>query len=136
MAAALWRFWHQRGHLAEGRDALRELLDRPATAALSPARARALGALGGVAWWQGEIADAGKAYAEALAIERQIDDPIGLADALYNAGFVAALGGDDAAARADYQEAIRILEAIGNLKDVVRVREALVFFMYHAGEYR
>ena len=37
-----------------------------------------------------------------------------LLDALYNAGFVAALTGDHAGARADYDEAMRIYEAIGD----------------------
>ncbi len=104
MAAALWRFWQQRGHLAEGRETLRGLLDRPAAAGPTRARARALGGLGGVAYWQADIAGAERAYAEALEIERGLDDPRGLAGALYNAGFVAALTGDRAGARADYDE--------------------------------
>ena len=37
------------------------------------------------------MAAAGKAYDEGLAIERTLDDPAGLAEALYNAGFVAAV---------------------------------------------
>jgi predicted ATPase/class 3 adenylate cyclase len=135
MAAALWRFWQQRGHLVEGRETLRGLLDRPAAAGPTGARARALGGLGGVAYWQADIAGAGHAYAEALEIEREIDDPHGLAGALYNAGFVAALTGDHVGARADYDEAIRIYETIGDRKGLVNVREALAFSMYHSGEF-
>ena len=36
----LWRFWQQRGHLAEGRAALEGLLALPAAAARTPARAQ------------------------------------------------------------------------------------------------
>ena len=135
MAGALWRFWQQRGHLVEGRESLRGLLDRPAAARPTRARARALGGLGSVAYWQADIAAAGQAYTEAVEIERGLDDPSGLAGALYNAGFVAALTGDHAGARADYDEAIRIYEAIGDRKGSLNVREALVFILYHSGEY-
>jgi non-specific serine/threonine protein kinase len=134
-AAAVWRFWQQRGHLAEGRETLRALLDRPAAAGPTKARARALGGLGSVAYWQADIVGAGRAYAEAVEIERGLDDPRGLADALYNAGYVAALTGDSARARAEYDEAIRIYEAMGDRKGLVNVREALVFILLHAGDY-
>ena len=59
----------------------------------------------------------------------------GLADALYNAGFVAALIGDGPRARAEYDEAIRIYEAIGDRKGLLTVREALVFILLHSGDY-
>jgi predicted ATPase/class 3 adenylate cyclase len=135
MAGALWRFWQQRGLLVEGRETLRGLLDRPAAAGPTRARARALGGLGGVAYWQADIAGAGQAYADALEIEREIDDPSGLAGALYNAGFVAALTGDHSGARANYDEAIRIYEVIGDRKGLLSVREALAFILYHSGDY-
>jgi predicted ATPase/class 3 adenylate cyclase len=134
-AAALWRFWHQRGHLVEGREVLDELVKRPDAGSWPGARAKALAALGGVTYWQGDMPSAGAAYAEALRIERDRDDPAALADALYNAGFVAVLTGDPVTARADYTEAIAIYEKLGNPKDLTRVREALVFLMYHQGEY-
>ena len=99
MGAALWRFWQRRAHLAEGRTVLEGLLDMPVAAPRTAARAKALAALGGVRYWQGDLAAAGQAYAEALAIERELDDPAGLAEALYDAGFVAAITGDHATAR-------------------------------------
>ncbi len=134
-AAALWRFWQQRGHLAEGRDTLRALLDLPAAAAPTKARARALGGLGGVAYWQADIESAGRAYAQAVEIERGLADPIGLAEALYNAGFVSVITGDGARARAEYDEAIRIYESLGDRKGLLNVREALVFILVHSGEF-
>jgi predicted ATPase/class 3 adenylate cyclase len=134
-AAALWRFWQQRGHLAEGRDTLRALLDRPAAAAATRARARALGGLGGVAYWQADMTAAGRAYGEAVEIERGLTDPGGLAEALYNAGYVSAITGDRERARAEYDEAIGIYEAIGDRKGLLNVREALAFILIHSGEF-
>ena len=131
---ALWRFWQQRGHLAEGRETAQALLDLPAAAGPTRARARALIGLGGVAYWQADVDVADRAYAEAVRIERGLDDPQGLADALYNAGFAAALVGDRDRARAAYEEAIRIYESIGDRSGQLNVREALVFILLHSGD--
>jgi tetratricopeptide (TPR) repeat protein len=132
---ALWRFWHQRGHLAEGREALEALLDRPAAAARTTARSKALAGLGGVIYWQGNIPAARPVYAEALAIQRELDDPAGLAEALYNAGYVAVLLGDRATARANYADSMNLYEQLGSEKDLLRLREAQVFLMHNEGEY-
>ena len=92
----------------------------PRSRASSPCRPRLLGhplgrsalaGLGGLRYWQGDLAAAGEAYAEALEIERGLDDPRGLAEALYDAGFVAAITGDHATARTDYEESLEIYRA-------------------------
>jgi predicted ATPase/class 3 adenylate cyclase len=133
-AAALWRFWQQRGHLAEGRDTLRALLEQPGATAPTRARARGLGGLGGVTYWQADMASAGRAYDEAVEIERGLDDPSGLAEALYNAGYVSAIAGDRDRARAEYDEAIGIYEAMGDRKGLLRVRDALAFILIRTGD--
>jgi predicted ATPase/class 3 adenylate cyclase len=135
IGAALWRFWQQRGHLAEGRAALEGLLALPTAAARTSARGSALAGLGGLRYWQGDLAAAGEAYAEALEIERGLDDPRGLAEALYDAGFVAAITGDRATARTDYEESLQIYRRLGDEAAVGRLSEALVFVMFHDGEF-
>jgi predicted ATPase/class 3 adenylate cyclase len=102
-AGALWRFWQQRGHLAEGRRWLEALLAPPLPQGRTPARARALTGAGGIAWWQEDMAAAQVFYEEALAIERELGDPAGIAEALYNQGFI--LG-----ARDDFDTAVRLFE--------------------------
>ena len=133
--SALWRFWHQRGHLAEGREALRALLDRPEAALLTAARSKGLAGLGSVIYWQGDIPAARPVYAEALAIQRNLGDPAGLAEALYNAGYVAVLLGDPETARVDYAESMNLFEQLGSDRDLIRLREAQVFLMHSEGEY-
>src|SRR5262249_10938899 len=49
-AAALWRFWQQRGHMEEGSRWFREILSLPAGQAPTAARAKALIGAGGIAW--------------------------------------------------------------------------------------
>src|SRR5438128_5809285 len=80
-AGALWRFWQQRGHLAEGRRWLREILSMPSGQGRTPARSKALTGAGGMAWWQQDRGAAGACYEEALAIERALGDPARIAEA-------------------------------------------------------
>ena len=135
MGAALWRFWQQRGNLAEGRATLEELLARPDAGVPTPGRARALSALGGLAYWQSDMAAAERAYVEGLAIERSQDDPAGLAEALYNLGFVRAIAGKHAEARTLYEEALEIASRVADQPSVLRYQEALAFLMFHMGEF-
>ena len=133
--AALWRFWQIRGNLAEGRATLEDLLARPDAAPPTVARARALSALGGLQYWQSDMEAAGRTYGEGLAIQRSLDDPVGLAEALYNAGFVAAVARDHAAAQGMYDESLEIATRIDDRTWILRLREALAFLMFHMGDY-
>jgi len=92
-AGALWRFWQQHGHLAEGRGWLNELLAMPSGQGRTAARAKALTGAGGIAWWQIDHAGAEAFYGEALAIERELGEPARIAEALYNQAFVAGASG-------------------------------------------
>ncbi|MGR2752238.1 ATP-binding protein [Agromyces arachidis] len=83
LAAASWRFWQTRGHLHEGRSRIETVVSLPGGEPLH--RARALEALGGVYWWQGEIERCVGPYREALAIQRELGDPAEIANAIYNA---------------------------------------------------
>jgi len=132
MGGALWRFWHQRSHLQEGREVLAGLLARPAASAPTAERAKALEGIGGLVYWQGDFASAEGAYSEELAIARTLADPRLVAEALYNLGFVANILGRDAEGRTMHEEALVVFEGLGDQMGMARVREGLVF--YHAGK--
>ena len=87
-ASALWRFWQDRGDLAEGRASLERLLALPGAETRSVARVRALGALGGLAYWQGDYERIVRPYEEALAIAREIGDRGLISRALLDQSFV------------------------------------------------
>ena len=87
-AASIWRFWQQRGHLSEGRLRLERLLAMPTAAARGRLRARALSALGGIAYWQNDNAVTRAAYEEALDVARETRDARLLASALLDFSFV------------------------------------------------
>src|SRR5215218_5145061 len=124
-AGALWRFWQQRGHLAEGRRWLDDVLAMPSGQAPTAARAKALAGAGGIAWWT-DREPARAFYDEALAIERQLDDPAGLAEALYNQAFAVAAEVDwDSAARL-LEEALALFRRLGDEPGVARVLTMLL----------
>ena len=71
LAFALWRFWHQRGHIDEARARVDRVLAMPAwTDVPTAARLRALEAAGGLAYWAGDLTAAGRHYEAAIAVAR------------------------------------------------------------------
>jgi predicted ATPase/class 3 adenylate cyclase len=125
-AGALWRFWQQRGYLDEGRRWLDELLALPSGQGRTAARATALQGAGGLAWWQEDIAAAGRYYREALAIERELGDPARTADALYDLAFVAGATGDVDAAVRYFQQSEELFRKAGDELGITRARWMLV----------
>jgi len=87
LAFALWRFWQQRGHLAEARRRLEGMAAAPWSHDPPSLRARLMEALGGVCWWQGDIAAMRAPYGEAVELWRAGGDRRELANALYNYAF-------------------------------------------------
>jgi predicted ATPase/class 3 adenylate cyclase len=123
-AGALWRFWQQRGHLAEGRRWLEQVLAMPSGQGPTPARAKALTGAGGIAWWSDQ-ATARALYSEALAIERELGDPARLAEALYNQAFVVA--GDDLESAARLlEESLDLFRRVGDEPGAARAMVMLV----------
>jgi len=121
---ALWRFWHQRAHLREGRRWFEGLLALPGADARTGARAKGLTGAAGIAYWQNDYETAEAWYAEAESIDRELGDPAGLADALYNTGTMAGLRGDMAAAREKFSEGAAIGRELGDDAVVERFLEA------------
>lgn len=87
-AALLFRFWERRGHLREGCAWLEEALAQPG-AERSRARATALNALAFLYWRVGDVERAQPVAEQALVLNREQDDPVGLAFALGNLGVIA-----------------------------------------------
>jgi predicted ATPase/class 3 adenylate cyclase len=124
-AGALWRFWQQRGHLAEGRRWLEEVLAMPSGQAPTEARSKALTGAGGIAWWTDQAA-ARALYEEALAIERRLGDPARLAEALYNQSYVLAAEDDLQGASRLLEESVELFRQVGNERGVAKVMVTLV----------
>ncbi len=133
IAGSVWRFWQQRGHLAEGRATLERLLALPEAAGPSLERAKGLTALAGLAYWQADFAVIGAAYGEALDLYRQLGDLASLAHATYNASFVHLVAGDFQRARAMLEESRGFFAELGDEAGLARADEALTAILYRQG---
>jgi non-specific serine/threonine protein kinase len=89
LVVALGHLW-VRGHMAEGRRFLEDLVRREPVEALEP---RALGLLGTLLLYQGEEGRARAVLEDALAAARSANDPRGVALSLIGLGMHANLGG-------------------------------------------
>jgi predicted ATPase/class 3 adenylate cyclase len=121
LVAALWRFWHLHGYLAEGRRWAEEVLALPAASSRTIERARALTALGGLAYWQEDVPATGRAYEEALAIARELRDRSAEAEGVYNLAYVPAFAEDIAGAVTMFEQSKHMFEEIGNHRGVADV---------------
>jgi predicted ATPase/transcriptional regulator with XRE-family HTH domain len=89
LAAALWPFWQQRGHLSEGRSWLREALHHPAAAVTPAVRVGALAGAARLAMDQAAYHEAAERSAQALELARELGDPRVLTAALNTRGLLA-----------------------------------------------
>ncbi len=99
-AGAIWDYWHYWAELREGARWLGALLALPAATAPSLLRAKALRALAGLLYWQGEPDRSFALYEEALAIVRVLGDDRLVAATLHDAAWGALGRGDLALATA------------------------------------
>src|SRR6266568_2258599 len=133
-AGAVWRFWQQRGHLAEGRSWFEEVLAMPSGEGRTAARAKSLIGAGGIAWWRQDRAAAGACYEQALAIERELGDPGRTAEALYYYAFFVA-GDDLESATGLLEESRDLFRSVGDERGVAQVLTLLVMPDAHAGQW-
>ncbi|TAL06494.1 MAG: adenylate/guanylate cyclase domain-containing protein [Chloroflexota bacterium] len=132
---AMWRFWQKRGHLYEARRRLEAMAEAGWSHDDPVLRARLMEALGGVYWWQADIARMKEAYGEALAIWRTMGNKAEIANALYNFSFSFAVSPNpgldpkdadpDGIGAAAQAEALALYEEIGDLRGQANVLWAM-----------
>jgi predicted ATPase len=125
LGASLWRFWQQRGQIAEGRGWLTRVLAMPAPASQGT-RAAALSAAGGLAYWGSEL-DAARSFDKAaVSIWRTVGDGRQLGRALYDLGSLdAGRRPLDAPSTVMLKEAIELANAAGDALGSARATWAL-----------
>ncbi len=115
---ALWRFWHMRGPLSEGRERAEAVLAMAGLAGTS--RLRTLEAAGGIAYWRGDFSEARVHYEAAAELAREMDDPAEIANALYNMAFPRQGRLADPEAAAMVEEALAVYRRLGDTEGTAR----------------
>jgi predicted ATPase/DNA-binding CsgD family transcriptional regulator/Flp pilus assembly protein TadD len=117
LGAALHGFWRMRGHFTEGRSwlesALSDTKDKP-----SPARAKALMAVGTLSSSQGDFVRARAALEESLSIFRELGDLESVASTLRNLGNELRYRGDLEGSWSALEEALGIARELGKEWDI------------------
>ena len=114
LAAALSRFWRIRGHFAEGRERMAELLTLPAAEPRTAARAKALQAAGGFANQQGDYVEARAWFEESLDIYRELGNIRGIGWGLVLLGLLTRYEGHHVAARSLLEESLGLVKQAGD----------------------
>ena len=136
LGGALWRFWHQRSHLAEGHDWLARVLALPSAAPRTAARVKGLDGFGGVAYWRADYGTARSAYAEALAIARELGDRRAVADELFNIRYLDYRDGDFEAVERASEEALAIYRELGDRAGVAKAADFVALGHFRNGRYQ
>ena len=136
IVGALWRFWHLGGQLSEGRRWAEAVLELPSAAAPTAARAKALSAAGGLAYWQGDVPAVRAAYEEALTVSGEIADEAARAQATYDLAFAHGLVPTGAHARTLFERSRAMFERVGNAVGVADTLWALGMLAGLAGDHR
>ncbi|MFY9614957.1 MAG: adenylate/guanylate cyclase domain-containing protein [Candidatus Dormiibacterota bacterium] len=122
LVSALWRFWTMRGHVVEGAEKIKQVLEMPDVSEHKQEQMLGWEAAGGIAWWAGDLGRCTAAYTEALALARELGDDAAIARNLYNGIFPLGASPDKLPAMAMSDEAIAKFDALGDELGGARVR--------------
>jgi predicted ATPase/DNA-binding SARP family transcriptional activator len=115
---SVWRFWHNRGYIAEGRGRLAAFLSHTSASKETRARAKALDGAGSLAIAARDWEAARAYYQELLAIGHALGDEQIIATALTGAGHVALFESDNALARSPLEQGLGLARKAGALWEV------------------
>jgi predicted ATPase/DNA-binding CsgD family transcriptional regulator len=114
LGAALWRFWHRRGYLSEGRSQLAHILAQPPDPASRAERCSVLTGAGILAAYQGDYDQAVRHSEDALSRWRQLGNHQGMARALLCLAAVARFQDDYARAESLGHESLAAFQAVND----------------------
>ena len=136
IAAAIWRFWQQRGHLRRGARLVRSAHPAACGGGLGGrgVLAAAHTAAGGVVYWQNDLDHADEHYLAALEIDQAHGRADRIGDDQYNLAFVAMLRRDFVTARERFTESNRAFGGEGQSERLADSTAALGALEMRAGD--
>jgi predicted ATPase/class 3 adenylate cyclase len=121
LVGSLWRYWLMTGRLSEGRASTDRALTLPGADLTSAARAKALHAAGGLAYWMGDAAGADAIYQEALVVAKEVGGDAAIARAQFDLAFTRRLVGDVDGSDRAMADARERFERVGDAFSVLRI---------------
>lgn len=134
MGGRLWRFWHFRGHLTQGRQMLERVLDLPSAQAPTAGRAKALVGLAGLIYWQADYAGAEEDYKEALEIYRALEDHSNIGWTLYSISTTYGMRNDFEGSLPYALEAVDVFRRAGDRRGLAVAQSDLAWTKTFRGE--
>jgi predicted ATPase/transcriptional regulator with XRE-family HTH domain len=136
LALACAEFWIIRGHLSEGQRRLEAALARAAKVGLrSPLQARAFSRAGVIAWHRGEYQRATLLQERALAVARELGEPVDIARAVNSLGILARDQGKYEQAASLFAEGLERFQAVGVTDGIAAVFANLGILARAQGDY-
>jgi len=134
LSGALWRFWKARGYISEGRHWLEVALARNATAP-PELQSEALAGLGLLAVVQGDLACAQRAFTQNLELQRVMERPTGIVQAMGMLAYLSRLRGDHADAVVLLEASLDIAQTTGDKSVIAGVLSDLGNVACREGQY-
>lgn len=134
IATSIYFFWEARSYCKAGLEKLETLVAAPSMQARTEMRARILNGVGRLRLWHSTPALAAQAFDEALAMYREMGDPVGSSVALVGQAHVARKLGDLDRARALGYEALQLRRQSGQRWLVAQSVTHLALLSAEAGE--
>jgi len=134
LMGGIWRWFQQRGRLREGRALLAQVRALPPPS--DPmVRIAGLVADAGLAYWMNDFESATETYRERLELAEATGDPVLIADANYDIGFLFVVSGDLPRVREHEQLALDLYTSAGLEEGMNRARQALVLGVFLGGDF-
>jgi non-specific serine/threonine protein kinase len=135
LGGALWRFWNVRGHLTLGREMLDKVLRRDGASESSPARFSSLRGAAALALNQGDLTSARSLNEQALALARELGEPLAISQALNGLGMLASSAGEHEAGRSFYEQSLAAAREAGDERGVAIAQNNLGDVAMTLGDY-
>ena len=114
IAAPIWRFYHLRSHLSEGKQLLEDLLAVPEDDEPHSWQASAALALGAIGYWQQDFESSQRNYQNAAHIYQALDDAVGFAQASDGLAYPLIISGRLEEARQRLRDALQIFRQLAD----------------------
>jgi predicted ATPase/class 3 adenylate cyclase len=135
IVGATWRWWQRRSLLAEGRWWCEAVVTHPSAQTPGAERAKALAALGSIAYWQGDLAATEAAYTESRDLSHAYGTPLEVARATFNLSFTTFANPNSAETRRLVVEALNQFEELGSEPDAAFAIQTLGILDLLAGDF-